>query len=417
MAAKDRIIFHIDGNNFFASCECLLRPELRDVPMAVAGDRESRHGIILAKNQLAKACQVQTAEPIWQAVRKCPKLVLVSPHREIYSRVSHDMNQIFLRYTDLVEPASIDESYLNVTGSLHLFGGDARALADRIRGEVREELGITVSVGVSFCKVFAKLGSDYKKPDATTCFFREQIPELVWPLPVGALLFVGSRFERSLNALGIRTIGDLAQADLEMLRQKFGVRGEAAWRSANGDDRDAVRPYHEHRESKSIGNSITFRRDLLGEHDVRLGFTALAESVSERMRRHGVRCNRVQIQIRDPQFRTLSRQVTLPQTVALSRELTDIAMELARSCWQFDKPVRLLALTAEQLIPIEEDAPQLSLFTTGTDNARQGRLEDAMSAIRTRYGKSAIQLGGFLGNDLGLGGSGNKLEDNDEKKD
>lgn len=411
----ERVILHVDGNNFFASCECLLRPELAGVPMAVAGDQESRHGIILAKNQLAKACKIQTAEPIWQAQRKCPGLVLVAPHRELYAKISHQMNEIFLRYTDLVEPASIDESYLDLTGSLHLFGGDAKAVADQIRAEVHREAGITVSVGVSFCKTFAKLGSDYKKPDATTVFSRAQMEELVWPLPVGSMLYVGGRFERQLRELGIRTIGDLARSDKSFLRQKFGIRGESAWHCANGDEHEPVRPYHEHRESKSIGNSITFRRDLVGKRDIQLGFTALAESVSERMRRHGVHCRTVQIQIRDPAFHTISRQVTLERSVSLSRELTNTAMALAEHCWDFSKPVRLLALTAEQLIPIEQDAEQLTLFPDAAAPARekQGRLEDTLSSIRGKYGKGSIQLGSFLGNDLGLGGSGNKLE-NDE---
>ena len=412
----DRIIFHIDGNNFFASCECLLRPELREVPMAVAGDPASRHGIILAKNQLAKAKGIQTAEPIWQARKKCPDLVLVAPHRAVYSQVSRAMNEIFLRYTDLVEPASIDESYLDVTGSLHLFGGDAKTLADRIRAEVREELGITVSVGVSFCKVFAKLGSDFRKPDATTCFPRSQMESLIWPLPVSRLFLVGDSFERQLSQMNIRTIGELANTDPALLRQKFGVRGEAARRSARGEDNEPVRPYHLPRQAKSIGNSITFRRDLVGERELRLGFTSLAESVSARMKEQGVKCRRVQIQIRDPAFHTHSRQVTLERSIWLAQELLDTAMALTAQLWDFQKPVRLLSLTAEQLIGPEEDSEQLTLFPAGDEERRekQGRLEDAMGAIRGRFGKGAIQRAGFLGNDLGLEGSGNKLE-GDEK--
>lgn len=414
---KDRVLFHIDGNNFFASCECLLRPELREVPMAVAGDPTSRHGIILAKNQLAKAHKVQTAEPIWQAQRKCPGLVLVSPHRELYTRISREMNQIFLRYTDLVEPASIDESYLDVTGSLHLFGSNPAALADRIRSEVREELGITVSVGVSFCKTFAKLGSDYQKPDATTCFFREEIPGKVWPMPVADLLYVGRGFAQKLAQLGIHTIGDLAQSDLALLRDRFGIRGETAWYCANGEEHDPVRPYHEPREAKSIGNSITFRRNLVGERDILLGFTALAESVSQRLRRHGVRAQTLQIQIRDPNFRTISRQTTPGHSLYLAEELTETAMRLAGEIWDWEKPVRLLSLTADHLVPAEEDQ-QLSLFSSPGDARREkrGKLEDAMSGIRSKYGKNSIQIAGFLCNDLGLGGSGNKL-DQDEAED
>ena len=415
---QDRVILHVDGNNFFASCECLLRPELKQVPMAVAGDPESRHGIILAKHQLAKAKGVQTAEPIWQAQRKCPGLVLVSPHRETYTQISRAMNQIFLRYTDLVEPASIDESYLDLTGSLHLLGGDALAAADQIRSQIRAELGITVSVGVSFCKVFAKLGSDYKKPDATTHFPREAMPTLIWPMPVGNLLYVGGKFVQQLQGMGIHTIGDLAHTDPDLLRRKFGARGESAWRCANGLDTDPVRPYDAPREVKSIGNSITFRRNLTGERELRLGFTALAESVSQRMRRQQVCCHTLQIQIRDPNFHTISRQMTPERPLFLAKELADGAMALAAQSWDFRKPVRLLSLTAKQLSPLESDAEQLSLFPAPdqADRARQGKLEDALSAIRGRFGQDAIQLGGFLGNDLGLRGSGNKLEEDDDTK-
>lgn len=417
-STQHRVILHVDGNNFFASCECLLRPELKQVPMAVAGDPESRHGIILAKNQLTKAKGVQTAEPIWQAQRKCPGLVLVSPHRDTYTQISRAMNQIFLRYTDLVEPASIDESYLDLTGSLHLLGGDASAAADQIRSQIRAELGITVSVGVSFCKVFAKLGSDYKKPDATTCFPLEAMPTLIWPMPVGNLLYVGGKFVQQLQGMGIHTIGDLAHTDPDLLRRNFGARGESAWRCANGLDTDPVRPYDAPREVKSIGNSITFRRNLTGERELKLGFTTLAESVSQRMRRQQVCCHTLQIQIRDPNFHTISRQMTPERPLFLAKELADGAMALAAQSWDFRKPVRLLSLTAKQLAPLESDSEQLSLFPAPdqADRARQGKLEDALSAIRGRFGQDAIQLGGFLGNDLGLRGSGNKLEEDDDTR-
>ena len=393
---SDRIILHIDGNNFFASCECLLAPELQEVPMAVAGDPASRHGIILAKNQLAKAKGVQTAEAIWQARRKCPELVLTRPHHDFYEKISRSMNEIFLQYTDLVEPASIDESYLDVTGSLHLFGNDPVALADRIREQVFRELGITVSVGVSFCKVFAKLGSDYRKPNATTHFPRQAVEEMIWPMPVENLLFVGRQFAQSLRQLGIRTIGDLAQAEEELLRRKFGLRGEQAQRSARGYDSEPVRPYHVPRPVKSIGNSTTYPRDLVGRRQIRLGFLTLAESVSRRMQLQQVRCRRVQIQIRDPDFHTLSRQVTLERSLWLAGELCDVAMELADQLWRYDRPVRLLSLTAEQLIPLEEDTSQISLFPDPdqTRREKQVRLEGAMTSIRDKFGKGAIHRAG-----------------------
>ena len=207
---KDRIILHCDCNNFFASVEETLRPELREVPMAVAGDPESRHGIIVAKNQKAKAFGVQTAETIFQAKKKCPDLVCVPSHHSLYHEFYEKINAIYLEYTDLVEPFSIDESYLDVTNSIHLFKMTPKELADHLRKRIKEELDITISVGVSFCKVFAKLGSDYKKPNATTVIMREDIPRIVYPLPVSSLIFVGKKSVEVLDSYHIRTCGDLA---------------------------------------------------------------------------------------------------------------------------------------------------------------------------------------------------------------
>ena len=201
----DRTILHCDLNGFYASVECIGRPELRAVPMAVGGDPESRHGIILAKNELAKRRGVVTAETIWQARRKCPELVVVPPHHDRYAEYSEKVNAVYQRYTDLVEPFGIDESWLDITGSMHLFGGDARRIADEIRAVVRRELELTLSVGVSFTKTFAKLGSDYKKPDATTVIGREDVERILYPLPVGALLYVGRSAQNTLERMGIRT--------------------------------------------------------------------------------------------------------------------------------------------------------------------------------------------------------------------
>ncbi|MBO5917332.1 MAG: DNA polymerase IV, partial [Oscillospiraceae bacterium] len=206
----ERVIFHCDLNSFFASVELLDHPELRHLPVAVCGDPEGRHGIILAKNEPAKAVGVRTAETIWQAKRKCPELVLLPSHHDRYREFSRRVNAIYEEFTDRVEPFGIDESWLDVTGKLHLFGGDAQALADRIRARVRTELGLTVSVGVSFNKVFAKLGSDYKKPDATTVIGREDVERMVFPLPVTDLLFVGRAAAQELARYGVHTIGQLA---------------------------------------------------------------------------------------------------------------------------------------------------------------------------------------------------------------
>ena len=218
----DRIILHCDLNCFYASVELLSHPDLRDVPMAVCGDPQSRHGIILAKNEPAKKFGVQTAETIWQAKKKCPDLVLLPPHHDLYREYSRKVNAIYDEYTDLVEPFGIDESWLDVTHTLHLFGGDARALADALRERMKRQLGLTLSVGVSFNKVFAKLGSDYKKPDATTVISRENWQELVWPLPVGDLLFVGSAARKLLRQYGVETIGQLAACKPVLLAETCG---------------------------------------------------------------------------------------------------------------------------------------------------------------------------------------------------
>ncbi|MBR3640621.1 MAG: DNA polymerase IV, partial [Oscillibacter sp.] len=212
----ERIILHCDLNSFFASVELLSRPELRDVPVAVSGDPASRHGIILAKNEPAKKFGVKTAETIWQAKKKCPDLVLLPSHHALYREYSKKVNAIYDEYTDLVEPFGIDESWLDVTHTLHLFGGDAKGLADALRARLREELGLTISVGVSFNKVFTKLGSDYKKPDATTVISPENWKEIVWPLPVGDLLFVGAAARKAFAQYGVETVGQLAACKREM---------------------------------------------------------------------------------------------------------------------------------------------------------------------------------------------------------
>ena len=282
----DRIIFHCDLNSFYASVELLGYPELRDKPVAVCGDPKSRHGIILAKNEPAKAKGVRTAETIWQAQRKCPGLVLLPAHHDKYRYYSQLAREIYLRYTDLVEPFGIDESWLDVTGTIHLFGGDPVALADRIRAEMRRELGLTISVGVSFNKIFAKLGSDYKKPDATTVISRENYQSLVWPLPVTDLLFVGRASAKTLARCGIRTIGDLARTPRENLVRLLGKNGGQLHDYAAGTEHGPVRPAGSTPPPKPVGNGLTFRRNLVGEEEIRAGVQMLAQRVAARLRGH-----------------------------------------------------------------------------------------------------------------------------------
>ena len=386
-----RVIFHCDLNSFFASVELLSRPELRGVPVAVCGDPEQRHGVILAKNEPAKQRGVRTAETIWQARRKCPELVLLPPHHRLYAEYSKRINAIYYEYTDLVEPFGIDESWLDVTGSLHLFGGDARALADALRERVRRELGLTISVGVSFNKVFAKLGSDYKKPDATTVIPPDGWRELVWPLPVGSLLFVGHAAEELLGRYGVRTIGELAACKEETLDALMGKLGLQLHRYANGLDDAPVRSADAREPVKSVGNSTTFPRDLTKWDELRDGVALLSDSVAMRLRRHGLYCGGVQVGLRDNKFNNLSRQRTLPRSTRLMREIEEAALELLRGVWKPPTPVRLLSVTAIYLTDREETYEQLDLLgASGEAQEKQEAVEDAMARIRAKYGADAI---------------------------
>ena len=281
----DRVIFHCDLNCFYASAELLDHPELRHLPVAVCGDPASRHGIILAKNEPAKAFGIKTAETIWQARKKCPRLVLLPAHHDKYREFSRQVNQLYQEYTDLVEPFGIDESWLDITGSMHLFGGDPKAIADALRRRLRQELGLTISVGVSFNKVFAKLGSDYKKPDAVTVFGREQMESVIWKLPAQALLFVGPHTEKTLEKFGIHTIGDIARMELPAMRRMLGKTGEALWTYANGLDHSPVAAAGAGEPPKTIGNSTTLPHDVTSEEEVRRVLLELAESVASRLRR------------------------------------------------------------------------------------------------------------------------------------
>ena len=400
---SDPVILHCDCNGFFASVEQLSKPELRTVPMAVCGDPESRHGIILAKNELAKGFGVKTAETIREARQKCPELVLVPPHHREYARWSKIVNAIYARYTEQVEPFGIDESWLDVTGSVGLYG-DGKTIADRLRKEVREETGLTISVGVSFNKIFAKLGSDHKKPDATTVISREDMPYIVWPKPADELLFVGRSAKLALAGMGIRTIGQIAMANPEMLEKHFGKMGRQMWEYANGMDHSPVASVYDRRPVKSVGNGMTFRRDLTGESDVRMGVQALADEVAVRLRKNGLKCRTVQLTIKDPGLKSITRQKSVGCATDLAHALTDTAMELWRDNWDPQKPIRMLTVTAQNLVTPEEDLEQLGLFQDESKARRkkQASLERAMDAIRDKYGAGAIHSAGLLGNDLGI---------------
>lgn len=394
----ERTILHCDCNSYFASVECIDRPELKGVPMAVCGDPRNRHGIILAKNELAKKFGIQTAETIWQAKRKCPDLVLVAPHHQKYDAYCEQINAIYLQYTDCVERFSVDESWLDVTGSLHLYGSGTE-IADLLRKRIREEIGITISVGVSFNKIFAKLGSDYKKPDATTVISRENFQDIVWPLPARDMMFVGKAADGVLADAGILTIGDIAKAGKERLTALLGRAGESIWEHASGLDSDPVRRFDDIDPVKSIGNSITFARDLVGEKDIRAGLTMLCDSVGSRLRAQGMYCTTVQIQIKDPFLRTIQRQRKLSSATNSTKTIYDAALGILQSAWQVTSPIRLLNVTATGLT--ETAAEQMTLLNdTSGQRDKIAKLDSAVDTIRKRYGKSAISYGSVIKTDI-----------------
>ena len=387
----DRTILHCDCNSYFASVECISRPELRSVPMAVCGDPESRHGIILAKNELAKRYGIKTAETIWQAKKKCPNLTLVTPHHHLYSEYSDQINRLYEEYTDLVEPFSIDESWLDVTGTTYKFGTGAE-IADELRRRVREEIGITISVGVSFNKVFAKLGSDYKKPDATTVITRENYQSILWPLPATDMLFVGDASAERLANMGIDTIGAIANAGREQMKTILGRSGETIWDYAMGLDSSPVKSRYDVEPPKSIGNSITFPHDLKGRQEICAGLLTLCDHVGSRLRKHGLYCTTVQIQIKDPYLRTISRQQKLAAPTNVTKVIYDAAVAIAEKSWTMSAPVRLLSVTGAGLT--DRCAEQMTLIDDTTDEKqRNARLDQAMDTIRSRYEKDSIQYG------------------------
>ena len=385
-----RIILHCDCNCFYASCELLSHPDLRQLPVAVCGDPTERHGIILAKNEPAKRCGVKTAETIWKAKQKCPGLILLPPHHRLYAEYSKKINAVYGEYTDLVEPFGIDESWLDVTNSLHLFGGDARALADTLRGRIKREFGLTISVGVSFNKVFAKLGSDYKKPDAITEFTRENFKELVWPLPAADLLFVGKSTQEALKKYGIYTIGDAAKADRKLLKRLFGKAGEQLSMYANGEDRSPVRRVNEHEEVKSIGNSTTAVHDLKDDGEIRAELYMLSESVAQRLREKGLCGYNVQLSVRKYNLETYQRQKMLDTAVADSKSIFDAAYGLFRT-HHTGESIRSIGVRVSSLVPL--GMSQCSLFEDAARGQKAQKLETTVDFLRCKYGGDIIDRG------------------------
>ena len=385
----ERTILHVDLNNFFASVECKYRPELKDGYMAVCGSVEDRHGIVLAKNQKAKNMGVKTGMTIKEAESLCPNIVFVEAHHDRYIEWSKKVKKIYSEYSDRVESFGIDESWIDVTSSLKLFGS-GKTIADEIRKRVREEFDLTVSVGVSFNKVFAKLGSDIKKPDATTVITRLNYKTLVWKMPVSDLLFVGRATLSKLKRVGINTIGDLAQADLEYITKYLGKWGEVLWGYANGNDETPVLKETESEEIKSVGNSITCYRDLTDEEDVKIMFSSLCDSVSERVRSYGLgKASGISISIRDGSLNWFTRQAKLDRPSVLSDDFFHKAMQLFRLNFRWESSIRSLGVSVFDFV----DKEQLSLSTESEEYEKKLKLLQTVGNLKNKYGSDAIRRG------------------------
>lgn len=394
----ERVILHCDMNSFYASVECLYHPELRDKPVAVCGDVEQRHGIILTKNQIAKKYGVSTGEAIWQAKKKCPELVTLNARYDLYIQFSKAARKIYERYTDRVESFGLDECWLDLSG-IAGFDGDGEKAAHELRNIIKNELGITASVGVSWNKIFAKLGSDLKKPDAVTVISKENYKDKIFGLPASDLLYVGRATTRKLARYGIHTIGDIAMSDTSFLRSILGKWGEMLWSFANGLDLSPVARSGEADCIKSIGNSMTTYRDIENADEAWKVFTALSESVAERLRKHGLRASTVQISVRDNALSWFERQTKLERPCCTAWELSKSAMDLFLQNYNFQRPLRSLGVRACDLTDAANGI-QLNFFENTERIRRREQLEASVDAIRSRFGHSSIVRASLLGDDL-----------------
>lgn len=389
-----RVIFHSDANSFYATVECLYNPALRDKPVAVCGDPEERHGIVLTANRIAKGMGVKTGMAIWQAHQACPELVAVKPDYPLYLHFSEMMRDIYSEYSDHVEAFGLDECWLDMTQPGFTIEDGKRA-ADKLRNRIKNELGITVSIGVAENKVFAKLASDLRKPDFTTVISRENYREVAWPLPVGDLLFCGPHTTRKLRDFGIRTIGDLALADPQALLSRLGKNGLMLRAFARGEDTSRVMRSDASALIKSIGNSTTPPHDIVSFEDVKCIYYLLAESVAARLREQGFRCRRVGISVRQTNLQTFSCQKMLNKDTNLTGDIAHAALSLFQENFMGKLPLRSVGLSCSALSG--ENVPvQLDLLGDAERDLKREQLDRALDGLRKRYGHQVVQRGVVL---------------------
>ena len=389
-----RVILHSDCNGFFASVECLYNPQIRNKPVAVCGDVDLRHGIILAKNEIAKKYQIQTGEAIWQAKKKCPDLVVTEAHYDRYIHFSQMATRIYKDYTDMIEPFGLDESWLDVTTSVNSIE-DGTKIAEEIRKRIKYELGITVSIGVSFNKIFAKLGSDYKKPDAVTTITPQNYKEIVHPLPARDLLGVGRATEKKLATLGIHTIGGIAESQKHILKSHLGKFGEILHAFANAQDYSPVKKLGYTNLPKSIGNSTTPFRDMKNFQDAEIVLTVLCDSVCRRAREQGLSAQTISINIRDTDLFIISRQRKLERSTNISSEVLHHIFELLKENYTFRKPIRSIGVTLSDFTP-DTIAQQTSLFEDELKRDKKIKLDKSLDTLKNRFGSFCVRPASLL---------------------
>jgi DNA polymerase-4 len=392
----DRTILHCDLNNFYASVECMLNPELKGYPVAVCGSEKERHGIVLAKNEIAKKAGVKTGEVIWQAKQKCKDIIILPPNYSEYLKYSKLTREIYYRYTDMIEPFGIDECWLDVTGSVHLFG-DGKTIANLIREDVKKELGLTISVGVSFNKIFAKLGSDMKKPDAVTVISREDFKDKIWNLSASDLLGVGCATAKKLRAFGILTIGELANAPYAFIHKMLGKNGDYLYSYANGLDNSRVMHCDYQIDVKTVGHSITCNSDLENNEEVWKVLLELSQGVSRRLREGGLCAKGVCVSVKDNKLQYSEYQDQLPFPTRSASIMANSAIKLFIEKYDWQKKVRAVGVRAINLCQYNI-FEQSSFFYDIKKHLKTETLETVTEKIRKKYGKDSIKAASLMGN-------------------
>ena len=375
---KERVILHSDVNNFFASVECSNRPELKDKPVAVTGNPKKRTGIILAKNEIAKKFGVSTGQVIGEAQAICPDLVCLPPHYDLYEEISEKLHQLYLQYTNLVEPLGLDECWLDVTDSLKYLKMTGKEIADEIREKVKKEFGFTVSVGVSFSKIFAKLGSDLRKPDYTTVISKNDYKKITYNLPLNSIVGIGRRLEKKFSSIDVKTIGDFVKLEDSFLSHLMGINGTNLKKALLGENIDEVADYYALPPPKSVGNGTTTIEDIIKRKDIEKVVYFLAEKVSSRLIKHKVVAGTLSLTIKTNKLEKVHKSMKIKPTNSV-KELASLAMEIADKIWNYDFPVRAIRLRASTLT--NANALQLSFFDSKKD------FSQVAEEINRRYGK------------------------------